>query len=67
MTEPKQEQKLEEAMPTWGLLAITHAYNEGKLTFKEWMRLSREWAEGIIQQYGTDEDKARLKHTKESE
>jgi hypothetical protein len=34
-----------------GLLIINHAYNEGKLTFKEWMELSREWALKIKEQH----------------
>ena len=40
-----------EDVPTYGLLIINHAYNEGKLTFKEWLELSREWAEALICQY----------------
>jgi hypothetical protein len=43
---------MDEQVPTYGLLAINHAYNEGKITFKEWLELSREWAEKIIEQYG---------------
>ncbi len=39
-------------VPTYGLLMINHAYNEGKLTFQEWLELSREWALKIIEQYG---------------
>jgi hypothetical protein len=39
-----------EDVPTYGLLAINHAYNEGKLTFKEWLELSREWAVAMIEQ-----------------
>jgi hypothetical protein len=45
MTEPEDEQA-----PTYGLLAITLAYNEGNITFKEWLELSREWAEKLIGQ-----------------
>lgn len=40
-----------ETVPSYGLLIINHAYNEGKLTFKEWLDLSREWALKIIEQY----------------
>jgi hypothetical protein len=43
--------KPDEPVPTYGLLAINHAYNEGKLTFQEWLELSREWALKIIEQY----------------
>jgi hypothetical protein len=39
-----------EDVPTYGLLVINHAYNEGKITFREWLELSREWAEQIIGQ-----------------
>ncbi len=40
-----------EQVPTYGLLVINHAYSEGKLIFKEWLELSREWAEAVIRQY----------------
>jgi hypothetical protein len=38
-------------VPSYGLLAINHAYNEGRLTFKEWLELSREWALRMIEQH----------------
>jgi hypothetical protein len=38
-------------VPSYGLLVINHAYNEGKLTFKEWLELSGEWAEKIKEQH----------------
>ncbi len=41
-----------EDVPTYGLLVINHAYNEGQITFSEWLELSREWALKIIEQYG---------------
>lgn len=44
-----------ENTPTYGLLVINHAYNEGKITFEEWLELSRAWALKIIEQY---EDRA---------
>ena len=34
------------------LLIINHAYNEGKITFQEWLELSRQWAEKMVEQYG---------------
>jgi hypothetical protein len=37
--------------PSCGLLYITRAYNRGEMTFDEWLILSREWAEHIIQQH----------------
>lgn len=40
-----------EDVPTYGLLVINHAYNEGNITFKEWLELSRQWAMKIIEQY----------------
>jgi hypothetical protein len=46
------EQDQKETVPSWGLLAITEAYNKGELTFQQWMKLSREWSLAIIQQYG---------------
>jgi hypothetical protein len=47
-----------EDLPTYGLLAINHAYTEGKLTFSEWLELSLAWAEAVIRQFGTDEKQA---------
>lgn len=41
----------EEQVPTYGLLVINHAYNEGKITFREWLALSREWALQIKEQH----------------
>lgn len=41
----------EKDTPTYGLLVINHAYNEGKITFREWLELSREWALRIKEQY----------------
>ena len=45
-----------DAVPTHGLLVINHAYNEGKITFSEWLELSREWAIKILEQYGEGAD-----------
>jgi hypothetical protein len=36
--------------PPHSLLYLTRAYNRGEITIDEWLILSREWAEGIIQQ-----------------
>ena len=47
----------QDTVPTYGLLVINHAYNEGQLTFKEWLKLSREWAEAMIRQYGQADEK----------
>ena len=51
------EQGQDEKAPSWGLLAINAAYNRGEFTFEQWMKLSREWAEAMIRQFGTDEQK----------
>jgi len=53
---------MDEQVPTYGLLAINHAYNEGKLTFKEWLELSRAWAQKMIEQHG----KGHTENTNES-
>jgi hypothetical protein len=42
----------EHDIPTYGLLLINHAYNEGALSFKEWLCLSREWAMQMAERYG---------------
>ena len=33
-----------------GLFAINQAHNEGKLTLKQWVRLSAEWRRRIIEE-----------------
>ncbi len=35
---------------SYGLLYITRAYNRKEISFEEWLRQSREWAERIIRQ-----------------
>jgi len=42
------EEKSSESIPTYGLLVINHAYNEGKITFREWLELSKAWAEAML-------------------
>ena len=49
--QPFKKEPGKDTVPTYGLFAINHAYNEGKITFKEWLELSREWALKIIEQY----------------
>ena len=46
-----QNKEKNERVPLYGILTINYAYNEGKLTFKEWMKLSREWSLKMIEQY----------------
>jgi hypothetical protein len=36
----------------YNLLFITRAYNRKEISFEEWLRLTKEWAERMIQQYG---------------
>jgi hypothetical protein len=56
IVQPEQESTIHgEAVPSYGLLVINHAYNEGKITFRQWIELSREWAERMKQQYGKPE------------
>jgi hypothetical protein len=40
-----------EIVPSYDLLYITRAYNQKEISFDEWLVLSREWAEKIIEQY----------------
>jgi hypothetical protein len=37
-------------VPTYGLLVINHAYNEGQITFLQWLELSQAWAQKMIEQ-----------------
>jgi hypothetical protein len=41
-----------EEVASYDLLYITRAYNRKEISFEEWLKRSREWAEGIIKQYG---------------
>lgn len=47
------------------ILYLTKAHNRGEITFDQWLKLSREWAEAVIMERGTDEDKAQLQQTLE--
>jgi hypothetical protein len=40
----------EEPAASYGLLYLTRAYNRGEISFDEWLALSREWAERMIEQ-----------------
>jgi len=44
------KQGSEESVPTWGLLSLIQSYNEGRLTFMEWLSLSRDWSLRMIEQ-----------------
>lgn len=39
-----------ESVASYGLLLINHAFNQGKITFKQWLELSRQWAIQIKEQ-----------------
>jgi hemerythrin superfamily protein len=54
--QPSKKEAEKDTVPTYGLLVINHAYNEGKITFQEWLELSREWAKAVICQYEKDEE-----------
>jgi hypothetical protein len=43
------ENDMTDKMPSYGLLVINHAYNEGKITFSEWLQLSKTWAKAMQQ------------------
>ena len=45
------EDRIPEPTPTYGLLLINHAYNEGRISFKQWLEQSREWALKMKEQY----------------
>lgn len=38
----------EEDWLAYGLPAINRAYTEGKITFKEWVRLTHDWAVRVL-------------------
>lgn len=42
----------EPTVPTYGLIVINNAYNEGQITFLQWLELSKAWAEAMIEQFG---------------
>jgi len=50
-----EEEQLHDRVASYGLLYITRAYNRKEITFDEWLRQSREWAEQMIRQNGKTE------------
>jgi len=38
----------DEDLLAYGLLGINQAYTEGEITFKEWMRLTHDWAVRVL-------------------
>ncbi len=56
----KEEKQEVQAKPTdervapYDLLFITRAYNNKEITFEEWLRLTKEWAEVIIKWFGKE-------------
>jgi len=56
-TTEKQPEKAElhdkpNSVAPYDLLFITRAYNRKEITFEQWLKLTKEWAERMIQQYG---------------
>jgi hypothetical protein len=51
MEQTEQNVTEPETKATYSLLYITRAYNRGEITLDEWLALSKEWAESIIQQH----------------
>jgi len=48
----KQKEAADEPLAaSYGLLYITRAYNRKEITFEEWLKLSKEWAERILCQH----------------
>lgn len=56
---PKESEEVNdtksESVAPYDLLYITRAYNRREITFEEWLRLAKEWAEQMIRQYGKAE------------
>lgn len=44
----------DQPVTSYGLLYITKAYNRKEITFDEWLKQSRVWAECIIRKYGKE-------------
>lgn len=51
-----------EIAPLSGIIAINHMHANGEITFKEWLKYTREWSDSIIEHYGTEEDMEVLKN-----
>jgi hypothetical protein len=51
-TKKKMQAADEPPVASYGLLYITSAYNRKEITFDEWLRQSKKWAEQVICQYG---------------
>jgi hypothetical protein len=45
-------------VPSYGLLYITRAYNQGEITLEQWLELAISWAEAMLQQHAQREPKA---------
>lgn len=43
-----------ELVPSYGLLVIISAYNEGKVTFDEFVKLMAEWSAKMVEQAGSE-------------
>jgi hypothetical protein len=49
-----------EAAPLDGILTIHQWHRSGRITFKEWLRYVREWAENVAVHYGSSADVERV-------
>ena len=49
-SEQETERSDTSSFPSYGLLYITRAYNQGEITLEEWLLLSKAWAEAMLQQ-----------------
>ena len=50
-----------EAAPLDAILIIHQWHRSGRITFKEWLRYVREWAENVAQHYGSSSDVERVR------
>lgn len=48
--QPSKKESEKDTVTSYDLLYITRAYNRKEISFDEWLRLSKEWAERIIRQ-----------------
>lgn len=48
----QEEREYNNELPpaSYELLYLIQAYNQKEITFEEWLKLSREWAERMLQQ-----------------
>lgn len=49
------------AAPLDGIIMINELHTSGRITFKEWLRYVREWAENVALHYGSSADIERVR------